>query len=171
MNIRKATESDLEALMPIFEEARGTIAALGIDQWQDGYPSREIIHEDVVRERSYLAEEDGTVCGSFAMLSDGEPVYDTIHDGHWMTGDGCRDYIAIHRVAVSVRCRGKGVSGQIISYVAKYAQTLGRRSLRIDTHEGNIVMRRMLEKNGFSHCGTVVYPENREKRVAYEKIV
>ncbi len=33
MTIRKATDNDIEEIMPIFEEARRTIAALGIDQW------------------------------------------------------------------------------------------------------------------------------------------
>ncbi len=40
MNIRKAEPADTEALLALFAEARGTIAALGIDQWQDGYPDR-----------------------------------------------------------------------------------------------------------------------------------
>ena len=36
--IRKAAESDIDAVMEIIAEARGTMAKLGIDQWQDGYP-------------------------------------------------------------------------------------------------------------------------------------
>jgi hypothetical protein len=31
-------------------------------------------------------------------------------------------------------------------------------------------MRRMLEKNGFVHCGTI-YLENGDERVAYEKMI
>jgi hypothetical protein len=40
--------------------------------------------------------------------------------------------------------------------------------LRIATHEGNVVMRRMLEKHGFELCG-VIYLENGDPRVAYER--
>jgi RimJ/RimL family protein N-acetyltransferase len=40
--------------------------------------------------------------------------------------------------------------------------------LRIDTHKGNTVMRKMLEKHGFSHCGTI-FLHSGESRVAYEK--
>jgi GNAT superfamily N-acetyltransferase len=165
--IRKAKKSEIPSLMTIFEEARGTIAALGIDQWQNGYPSEDVIITDVEKEQSYLCELDGVICGTFAMLTESEPTYDKIYDGHWLTGDESHDYIAIHRVAISVSSRGSGLSGKIIEHAAEFARKNGRKSLRIDTHRGNKVMRRMLEKNGFIHCG-VIYLENGDERVAYE---
>ena len=170
MLIRRSTAADISSLIPIFDEARRTIAALGIDQWQNGYPEEEVISSDVELGQSYLCELDGKMCGTFAIISCGEPTYDKIYDGHWLTGDESQDYIAIHRVAISVSSRGSGLSGKIISYATDFAKNLGRKSLRIDTHRGNLVMRRMLEKNGFSYCG-VIYLENGDERVAYEKII
>ena len=170
MLIRKSDKSDIKFLMPIFDEARRTIAALGIDQWQNGYPSENVILADVELAQSYLCEADSRICGTFAMLENGEPTYDKIYEGHWLTGDDSRDYIAIHRVAISVSTRGSGLSGKIIGYAMDFAKSLGRDSLRIDTHRGNVVMRRMLEKNGFSYCG-IIYLESGDERVAYEKIV
>ena len=170
MFIRKTEKNDIDTIIPIFEEARRTIAALGIDQWQNGYPSEGVILADIELEQSYACEIDGKICGSFAMLENGEPTYDKIFDGHWLTGDGSRDYIAIHRVAISVSSRGSGLSGKIIGFAADFAKEKGRKSLRIDTHRGNAVMRRMLEKNGFQYCG-VIYLENGDERVAYEKII
>jgi len=170
MLIRKTTKEDIKEIMPIFEEARGTIATLGIDQWQNGYPSEDVIVSDIEKRQSYLCEVDGTIRGTFAMIDDGEPTYDKIYSGHWLTGDKSQDYIAIHRVAISVSSRGSGLSGNIISYAEDYAKVLGRKSLRIDTHRGNVVMRKMLEKNGFRYCG-VIYLANGDERVAYEKII
>ena len=170
MLIRKSCAADLPSLMPIFEEARRTIAALGIDQWQNGYPSDEVILADIGLGQSYVCQIDSKICGSFAMLESGEPTYDKIYDGHWLTGDDSRDYIAIHRVAISVSSRGSGLSGKIISFASDFAQKSGRKSLRIDTHRGNAVMRRMLEKNGFIYCG-IIYLESGDERVAYEKIL
>lgn len=169
MLIRKSTKSDIISLMPIFEEARRTIAALGIDQWQNGYPSEGVILTDIEKGQSYLCELDGKVCGTFAMIDDGEPTYSKIYDGEWLTGNS-DGYIAIHRVAIAVSSRGSGLSGRIIDCAADFARQKGRNSLRIDTHRGNAVMRRMLEKNGFSYCG-VIYLANGDERVAYEKII
>jgi len=169
MQIRKSTIDDLDALMPIFEEARGTIAKLGINQWQDGYPNRAVIEEDILAGRSYLVRTDAGICGTFALIDDGEPTYDQIFDGDWLTGD-TQSYIAVHRVAVAVASRGTGISSAIIEYASETAKNLKRDAVRIDTHEGNVVMRRMLEKNGMTYCG-VIYLQNGDPRVAYEKIV
>ena len=168
LEIRKTTEGDLGALMPIFDEARATIAALGIDQWQNGYPNREVILADIKKQQSYCVICDGEIIGTFALIEDGEPTYDNIFDGKWLTGDGREQYFAIHRVAISVKSRGKGISTAIIEYCACLAGESNKISLRIDTHRGNIVMRKMLEKHGFIHCGTI-YLESGDERVAYEK--
>ena len=171
MEIRKSTKHDMGDLLSLFDEARSTIATLGINQWQNGYPSREVVEEDIALARSYtVTDEGGILCGTFVLIEDGEPTYDKIFDGHWQTGDDSRNYVAIHRVAVSVRMRGKGISTAIIDHAAARARELGRAALRIDTHHGNVVMRRMLEKHGFAYCG-VIYLADGNPRVAYEKVL
>lgn len=169
MIIRQANDTDTDALMALFAEARATIAALGIDQWQNGYPSLSVVSEDIALHRFYVVEIDGAVVGTFVLITDGEPTYDRIYEGAWQTGN-TDDYLAIHRVAISVSRRGSGISTTLLNYAAEAARSLGRTSLRIDTHRGNVVMRRMLEKHGFVHCGTI-YLENGDERVAYEKIL
>lgn len=169
MIIRQADINDIDALMALFAEARMTIAALGIDQWQNGYPSLAVVSEDVSLNRSYVVEIDGAVIGTFVLIFDGEPTYDRIYDGAWLTEDS-QSYIAMHRVAISVARRGCGISTAIINYASKVALAADRNSLRIDTHKGNAVMRRMLEKHSFIHCGSI-YLENGDHRVAYEKIL
>lgn len=170
MEVRKTEQDDLEALLLLLEEARGTIATLGIDQWQNGYPSRQVVKEDIALFRSYVVTENGQIVGTFVLVDDGEPTYEKIYDGAWETDGNGMSYTAIHRVAVSVTMRGKGVSTALLDYAASHARALGRASLRIDTHEGNVVMRRMLEKHGFAYCG-VIYLADGDPRVAYEKRV
>lgn len=175
MNIRATTPKDIDAVMAIIEEARGTIAALGIDQWQNGSPNLAMVTQDMaLGQGRVVTDDDGAIIGTFALIYTGEPTYDRIYDGAWRGADRADDgsvaYIAIHRVAVSVAQRGRGVSTAIIGYAEEYARILGKTSLRIDTHEGNVVMRRMLEKNGFVHCGTI-YLQNGDARVAYEKVL
>ena len=181
VNIRRTAQDDVGALMDIFDEARKTIAALGIDQWQDGYPNTAVIEEDIKKGYSHCAElvsddDSRPVRATFALVGDGDPCYDKIFDGKWLTDAGTSalgadiGYLAIHRVAISVACRGCGISSQIMAFASDYAHKLGKGSLRIDTHEGNVVMRKMLEKQGFVHCGTILLA-NGDARVAYEKII
>lgn len=174
MNIRVTTPADLSAVMSIIEEARHSIAALGINQWQNGTPNRAMITRDMAEGQGRVVTLDGEIIGTFAILYGGEPTYAVIEKGAWQIPDrdaaGDWSYIALHRVAVSLSHRGSGVSTAIIEYAESFARILGKRSLRIDTHEGNTVMRRMLEKHGFVPCG-IIHLENGDPRVAYEKIV
>ena len=172
--IRPTTPNDIGLVMSIIEEARATIAALGINQWQNGSPNRAMIEEDIALGHGRAVTLNGEIVGTFALIFDGEPTYSTIEQGSWSLPDrtdtGEWSYLAIHRVAISVASRGTGVSTTIIRYAEDTARTLGRTSLRIDTPEGNVVMRRMLEKHGLTHRGTV-HLENGDPRVAYERLI
>ena len=127
MQIRKTTVGDIDAVMSIIEEARRTIAALGIDQWQNGSPNRAMIEEDVALGQGYCVERDGQIVGNFALIYDGEPTYDRIDDGVWMTADrdesGRSAYLAIHRVAIAVSRRGSGISTAMLESSAEYRKS------------------------------------------------
>ena len=41
-------------------------------------------------------------------------------------------------------------------------------SIKIDTHEDNQIMRKMLSSTGFTHCGTILLRDG-NKRLAFEK--
>ena len=169
IRIRKTSENDISDVLEIYAEARGTIKSLGIDQWQNGYPTEDVLRDDIARGASYVAESGGNVTATFALIDGGDASYDEI-DGGWLTAG--RNYTAMHRVAVRVSSRGSGISWMIVDFALRHASENGKSSVRIDTHEGNAVMRRMLEKNGFVYCGVISLRggiEEGQKRVAYEK--
>ena len=165
MTFRNSKKSDIDTIMHIISEARESIGKLGIDQWQYGYPSRDILKEDIVKARSYVCEQDGEICGIFTLVADGEPTYEKIYDGQWLTTDN--NYYALHRIAVAKKYRGTGVSRAMINFAKTKCRENGISSIRVDTHEGNLPMRKMLEKNGFTYCGKIYLLDGHE-RVAYE---
>lgn len=169
MKIEKANVKDIDTIMQILSDARTRIGRLGIDQWQYGYPTRSIIIDDVNLHRSFVAkDENDVICAVFTMIDDGEPTYEKIYDGKWLN-DG-KPYIAVHRIAVSGSHLKCGVASNIMTWCENYAKNIGYSSVRIDTHEGNVPMRKMLEKNGYQCCGTI-YLNDGELRCAYEKSV
>ena len=68
MGYRAGEEKDLEGIMAVIHDAQRTMGEAGLDQWQDGYPSEEIIRDDIRNGESRVWEEDGTILGT-AMLS------------------------------------------------------------------------------------------------------
>lgn len=167
MVIRHTKESDLRAVMEIIADAQRNIGALGIDQWQDGYPGEDVISADMNAGISYVYCDGDMIIGTVAVLFGGEPTYAEIFDGDWLTNGA---YAAIHRIAVKSDGRRHGIASAIIAEAEKIAVERGVQSLRVDTHRGNIPMRSMLEKNGFKYCG-IIYLNNEKhmERVAYER--
>ena len=43
--------------------------------------------------------------------------------------------------------------------------------IRIDTHGDNKVMQKLLERLGFTHCGTIFVQEDKDPKLAYERIL
>lgn len=167
MNIRISEKKDIDQIMQIIADARESIGRLGIDQWQYGYPTRDLIKEDVSLLRSHVVEIDGEIVATFALINDGEPTYNKIYCGSWLN-DG--KYVALHRIAISGEYRGQGIAEKIIEFFVDYAKSGDFSSIRVDTHTGNLPMRKMLEKNGFEYCGTIHLLDG-QPRVAYEKLI
>ena len=158
MIIRKAKEDDLESVFRIYEVARAFMKKTGNpNQWRDKHPPKEMLCDDVVRERLYVAEEDGVLYGAFALYAEGDPVYDTLG----ATWQNDAPYIAIHRVASSGEKRG------ILRAFVEYALTVSK-NIKIDTHAENVVMQSALEKLGFRSCGIADIPDVGE-RILYQR--
>ncbi len=168
LRIRPATAAHLPRVTEIFSQARAAIATLGIDQWQDGYPTADHLQADIDTRVGYVLTEGDLVQGYFALMTTPDPTYKIIEDGCFLT-EG-EDYVTLHRVAMSDQLRGRGGAAMAVSYAVATALRKGYRSIRVDTHKGNVRMRKFLEKQGFSSCGTI-YLESGAARVAYERVM
>lgn len=158
MPIRKATRSDLESILPIYSYAREQMKQNGNpNQWGDTRPSVETIKKDIENNNLYLIESDGQIDGVFFFFTEEEPTYQQI-EGSWLND---LPYGTIHRVAAGRR--KKGVLKQCLDYCASLIP-----NIRMDTHECNVIMQRLLEKNGFKKCG-VIYVEDGTPRLAYQR--
>lgn len=174
MLFRASTESDIDRIMEIIEEGRAALAALGVDQWQGGYPNRDAVAGDVARGESFVVEDEGQVLATAMISLGGEAIYDRLTGGAWLTAstsDAPR-YAVVHRVAVSNACTGRGVGGFLMASAEGHARACGCESVRVDTHERNAPMRRLLERAGYARCGIVLIDHAEgatPERTAYEK--
>ena len=175
--IRKATYEDLPELMEIFSAARGIMRASGnMNQWNDSYPSEDIISKDIAQGVCYVLCEhpaplpchpersegsfhtSGTILATMAFIPGPDPTYARIYDGHWLDGS---PYHVIHRIAV--REPGHHAAARLLEWA--FTQTS---CIRIDTHKDNVIMHHILSKHGFTRCG-VIHLLNGDPREAFQK--
>ncbi|MBI0143444.1 N-acetyltransferase [Bifidobacterium sp. W8116] len=185
--IRHATMDDFEAIMPIYAYARKRMAETGNPrQWGDKYPLPERIREDIAGGHTMLLVDDAAgmdqipedpvypepeldehkgsherIIGVFALFHDPEPDYKVI-DGSWLDD---RPYTTIHRVAASGL--GRHAAGDLLDWSMRRYE-----NIRADTGLKNYAMQHILETHGFTRCGNIIMPENKEienVRVAYQR--
>ncbi|MGI6781632.1 MAG: GNAT family N-acetyltransferase [Acholeplasmataceae bacterium] len=163
--IRKGLFKDKAEVLAIYEDAKTFIKSYNSPQWQDGYPNLDTFNNDIKNNRLYVYEIDGRVvaCASFYNY---ETDYDKIYDGKWLTNDN--NYLAIHTIAILKDFRGLGISNQFFEYAFNHFPIS---SIRIDTHELNIPMIKMLKKFEFKYCGIIYLKgKTKDKRLAFERL-
>ncbi len=159
MEIRQTAYTDLDRVMEIYDHAREYMRQNGNHhQWTDGYPGRELIMADIEAKRSYVCMEGDQITGVFCYEIGEDPTYVRIYDGEWLNHE---TYGVVHRIASA--SHKKGVASFCLDWC--FGQC---RNIKIDTHEDNIVMQKLLSKNGYRRCGTI-YLENGDPRIAFQK--
>ena len=161
MIIRHSIESDVPRIMEIYAFSRAFMAAHGNpNQWgPTNWPPEPLLRKDIAEGNSYVCEAEGRVVGVFFYAVMDDPTYRTIEDGAWLDDS---PYGVVHRIAADGSVRGVG------AYCINWAfDQCGH--MRIDTHNDNTVMQRLLEKLGFARRGTIFVREDNDPRIAYEK--
>lgn len=162
MQIRKTTAADLDAVMRLYEMARGFMRESGNpDQWGMNHPARELIVGDMEAGKGYVCEAEGEIAAVFYYGEEVEQDYRKIYEGKWLND---RPYGVVHRIAAPLGV--KGAASACLEWC--YEKSGG--NIRIDTHRNNIPMQRLLEKNGYQYCG-IIYLADGAERLAYQKTI
>jgi len=156
-SIRLATQADMTDILEIYAQARRFMAENGNpNQWGQHHPAQEMLEEDIILNRLYVAEADGRLCGVFMFQVGNDLTYDYI-EGSWRSS---APYGVIHRIA--------GLGGGVFNAALEYCSGIISH-LRIDTHADNKPMQHVVEKYGFSKRG-IIYVADGTPRIAYDRI-
>lgn len=169
MRLELSTINDVEKIIEIIDDAKIHLASLHIDQWQNGYPNKEEIENDILNNESYVVFNDqNEIIATSMFTTHPEPTYKII-DGNWIIDESIT-YGVIHRLAIKKEFKKRGVATFIFE---KFHQQLKKQkifSLKIDTHEQNLGMQSLIQKLGYQYCG-IIYTKYQAKRLAFEKIL
>lgn len=168
MRLKKSTNKDILSIMKIVSDAQKYLASLNIDQWQDGYPTKEQITFDINNNDSYIILKDDKIIGTTMFSTLGESTYKNI-EGEWLTKKDAK-YGVVHRLAVDDDYRKLGLAKFVFQECENQLMDQGIKSMRIDTHRDNKGMQGLLSKLGYQYCGVIILTSGAE-RLAYEKMI
>ena len=146
--------------MEVLSDGRAKMRADGnLNQWTEGYPSMEIIREDIEKGWGFIVFEGAEIEGYFAFIQGVEPTYAVIYEGEWIS-EG--PYAVIHRMASKQGAHG--VFAAALSFALENCK-----NIRIDTHRDNKIMQHNILKHGFRYCG-IIHLACGDERMAYQLV-
>lgn len=158
LEIRIAQIQDKARILEIYEIAREFMQRTGNPhQWGTALPTEDSIQKDIELQRSIVVYDAAGIHGVCAVCAGKDATYQNIENGAWLNE---QPYLTLHRIA------GDGERHGIFRAISDYCKTQSE-NLRIDTHEDNRIMQKLIVQNGFQKCG-IIYVADGTSRIAYQ---
>lgn len=144
-HFRHASAEDIPSLLALYRSLVGTPGCA----WNDAYPGRENILEDLARQALYcLCAPDGTIVAAASAGQD-----DELQGLCW--SPEIQSFCDLSRVAVRPELQNQGLGGLLLRHVMQDARQRGFDGMRMLVSSGNPAAVALYEKAAFSRCGQV----------------
>jgi GNAT superfamily N-acetyltransferase len=149
--IKSTDITDLPQILEVLEEVKQYMFSQGIDQWDESYPNKDIISNDIKKKQAYIYTENEQILAYMVLNEEYDIEYD---DLNWNTPT---PFVVIHRLFVKPTAQGKGISSQMIQYAEEYAKKNKYASIRFDAYSLNNTANAVYLKKGYTLVGTVQF--------------
>ena len=165
--IRKATLKDLDAIKALTEACAKAMQEKGIFQWNEHYPSRERLAQDIQKEELFLLEEQEEILGIIVLTPEIDEEYIPIK---WLTPGGNNLYV--HRLATHPSVWGTGYGQKLMGFAENLAAEQNYQSVRLDTFSQNQRNQKFYESRGYKRLGNIYFPKQSDHPFyCYEKVL
>lgn len=150
--IKLVTINRLTEVMQIYQSATRKMEEMHIFQWDEKYPSREIIEKDIKARTMYGYFEGDEICAVGVLNEDQSEEYKEVR---WHFPDP--KPLVLHRLVVSPKHQNKGISKQMIRFAEAFAEKHQYKTIRFDAFMKNPVSTNVYKKAGYIISGTVTF--------------
>ena len=144
---------DIPLIMATIEACVRDLIDKGIYQWNDNYPTEQIINSDLEGKFLYLIKNKQE-CLAIIVINE-------VQDEEWKKVDwsqSSRKPLAVHRLLVHPRFQKRGLGRRLMDFALKYANENKYDSIRFDVYTGNPGLIDTYEKMGCVKRGEVYFP-------------
>lgn len=167
MVIAKATHSDLENLFSITKRCGKHMINQCIFQWNDFYPSKEILQKDIELQQIWKLEIENKIIGIIVLTEIEDAEYDNVK---WLT-EHCKN-LYIHRLAIDPSFQGKGYAQKLMNFAENYAIKNKYASIRLDTFSQNKRNQQFYKQQNYIQLEAIYFPNQSEfPFYCFEKIL
>jgi ribosomal protein S18 acetylase RimI-like enzyme len=165
MKIIQAHHGHIPNIARVISACMETMRKNGICQWDEIYPNKEIITNDVNSRSLYVLELKNICMAAVTLDGEQEPAY---LDVPWMGGEPA---LVVHRLCVDPAFQGKGIGSRMMDFAEEYARQNAYVSIRLDAYSGNPKAVCLYERRGYRKTGQVYFPRRTMPFSCYEKML
>ena len=151
MMIKPAIKQDIDAIMDCYKHTIKRMHELSIFQWDESYPTRDLIENDIERGEFYVLKENNTILGCVCLNQDEHPTYASVE---WNFE---QPVLVVHRLAVNPNTQGKGVAKRIMQYAEDLCVKKQYNGIRLDTFVENPLAIGLYLKLGYNQLSQVSF--------------
>ncbi|WP_456463431.1 GNAT family N-acetyltransferase [Lutibacter sp.] len=155
--IKKASISDLDQLYSITKSCAKQMIENGIFQWDENYPSKEILQKDIDLQQIWKLEVQDVIIGIIVLTEIEDQEY---QDVKWLTKNNNNLYI--HRLAIKPKFQGKGYAQKLMDFAENYALQSNYNSIRLDTFSKNKRNQKFYKKRNYKKLQNIYFPNQSE---------
>ena len=150
LTFRPAVPEDIDALCALVRAATEHLDEQGIYQWDEAYPTRDILLADIAAGEMTVGVSDGEIAVLFVLNRTGEEDY---ANGSWQYPD--EPWFVGHRLCVHPKFQNRGVGKRTMEQIEGEVLRRGGRVLRLDTFSKNPWTLRLYRGRGYETVGYV----------------
>ncbi len=139
--LRPATLADVPAILALYRSQVGH----GDSDWDEEYPNRDILMEDLDAGSQFVAVIAGNIVGAISAC-DGD---DDLSHLPWTPGHG----LYLFRLCVSPAAQGHGLGAEIMRQTVQMAKARGFDAVRLLCAKANGTAQRLYQRLGFGYLG------------------
>ena len=150
LQFRLAQTQDLHAIHEMFQKAIEEMEKHKIYQWDEAYPSKNDLQDDIAKQQLYVGIMEGQVACAYALNQEGEEEYQY---GNWQYPNATHE--VVHRLCVNPFFQKQGIGTRTIANIEKQSKALGMESVRLDAFAQNPHALKLYRKSGYQEAGVI----------------
>lgn len=145
---RIAAIDEIFYINSMFDSAKAKGRVDGTSDWDENYPSTEIIEDDIKNKALYVLEDGGRIIASISLLEE-EP--ESVKDLEWEKERSC----FLVRLCVAPGYQGKGIGEQVMKRISLVAKKKGFKATHHLAAEVNKAANRLYKRMGYKDLGSI----------------
>lgn len=148
ITFEKATSDLLDEIFENYKIAIADMIGNGIFQWDDKYPTKEILASDIENNDLYAIMADDKIVGGFVMNTYCDDEY---FKANWEYPDDT--YYVLHRLCIHPDYQKMGIAARVMDFIESSALKDGKNAVHLDTFAGNPKALSLYRTRGYKEVG------------------